>query len=252
MRFFCIQHEPFEPPGNIILWAEKEGYKVDIFRIYKLCGENNTNCRTDQDLKENIEKQLKDALSYDGIILLGGSMSVNDTHKFNWLEIEKDLIKAAIEKNKRILGICLGAQLIASSMDARVYPMPYKEIGFFPVYLTDEAGKSHCFKDLPYCFTTFHWHGEQFDLPEGARRLAYSKACPNQAFEYNRGKVLALQFHPETSKQNLSALIANSDEDLLGEGPYIQGLEKMHQMLLQTADQQYKLLCKILENWLEA
>ncbi len=234
MRFLCIQHEPFEPPGNISKWADQFHHTIDIFKIYT----------------QNVPEFPK-IHNYDSFILLGGAMSVNDENKFPWMKPEKEFLKSVIDSNKYVLGICLGAQLIADALNAKVYPMQYKEIGFFTTCITDHAlNKTECFQNIPTCFLAFHWHGEQFDIPENSLHLAYTQACKNQAFEYNNGKVLALQFHLETSRENLSALIANSNEDLQGNSSYVQSLEYMHDTLTRIGDESYSLLVKVLNNWI--
>jgi len=177
-------------------------------------------------------------------------MSVNDTEKYPWLETELAFVKQLTKKNKLILGICLGAQIIAKALGATVEKMGYREIGFFPVCLTSQAtNESKCFASMPRCFMAFHWHGEMFSIPENAVHTATSQACNNQAFEYNNGKILALQFHLETNRENLSALIANSSDDLRTAGKYIQRMEYMHDVLKRISSEYYKLLTQILDNW---
>src|SRR6185295_12926699 len=106
---------------------------------------------------------------------------------------EKDLISQCIKQGKMVLGICLGAQLIASAMGAKVYRNRQKEIGWYEVQLTKAARNTDLFPYAPDEFLTFHWHGETFDLPNGAVRIATSAATPNQGFIYGRN-VVALQF----------------------------------------------------------
>jgi GMP synthase (glutamine-hydrolysing) len=131
-----------------------------------------------------------------GLILLGGPMSVNDN--LSWLGDEMRAIRDAIHRGRPVLGICLGAQLIAKALGARVYCSPVKEIGWAPVYWTEQAAADPLFRGFSGPETLFHWHGETFDLPDGAERLAYSEACANQAFRI-AGNVYGLQFHAEVT-----------------------------------------------------
>ncbi len=231
MKFLCIQQVTFEPPGNIALWANEREHSLDIIKIY------NSSLPADNS-------------QYDGLIMLGGPMSVNETDKYPWLKDEFALVEKFIKENKLILGICLGAQIIAKTLGSNVEKMPHNEIGFFPVCLTNQAmEQSKCFSKAPRCFIAFHWHGEMFSIPQNAIHIAKNQACPNQAFEYNNGKVLATQFHLETNRENLSALIANSAEDLRKGGKYVQRMEYMHDTLNRISNEYYNLLAQTLDNW---
>jgi GMP synthase-like glutamine amidotransferase len=122
---------------------------------------------------------------------------------------------------KYVLGICLGAQLIASAQGARVYKNPEKEIGWFPIEAVPHEDPS-LFR-FPSSMRVFHWHGETFDLPPGATRLARSAACENQAFQIGR-RTIGLQFHLETTPDSARTLIENCRDELAG-GAYVQGEE---------------------------
>jgi GMP synthase-like glutamine amidotransferase len=141
---------------------------------------------------------------------MGGPMSVNDERDFPWLLPEKQFIRDAIHSGTPVLGICLGAQLIASVMGARVYQNRVKEIGWFPVQGIAQESSSFSF---PATAEVFHWHGETFDLPPAAVRLARSEACENQAFQLGVS-VIGLQFHLETTPQTARELIAHCGEEL--------------------------------------
>lgn len=154
----------------------------------------------------------------DLIIAMGGPMSVNDEDRYPWLAAEKRFLAAAIERQVAVVGICLGAQLIAGAMGARIYPNAHKEIGWFPV---QGAAASPGRFPFPAGCEVLHWHGETFDLPPGAKLLASSAACRNQAFQLGRN-VIGLQFHLETTPESLDAIIVNSRDELLP-GPYVQG-----------------------------
>jgi len=144
-------------------------------------------------------------------------MSVNDESALPWLRPEKQFIRDAVEKDVAVLGVCLGAQLIANSLGARVFRNNQKEIGWYPIEATPGAVDAFRF---PEKCTVFHWHGETFDLPEGAVRLARSTACENQAFQIGRN-VIGLQFHLETTPKSIHLLLENCAGELV-KGSYIQ------------------------------
>jgi GMP synthase (glutamine-hydrolysing) len=156
---------------------------------------------------------------------MGGPMNIYEDNKYPWLTQEKRFIEQAIENEKIILGICLGSQLIADVLGAKVFPNPDKEIGWFPIELTSQAKSSKVFNVLPNPFTVFHWHGDTFDLPKGATRMAMSKGCQNQAFIYGE-RVVGLQFHLESTKASVQAMIENCADEIV-EGKYIQKPDEM-------------------------
>jgi GMP synthase-like glutamine amidotransferase len=206
MRIHIIQHVAFEGPGAIAEWARERGHSISFTEQFS-------------------RRRLPAVDEFDFLIILGGPMSANDDAKFDWLAGEKQLIAEALREEKAILGVCLGAQLLAQALSARVYATREKEIGWFPVRLTLEAERSRLFSGLPATMTVLHWHGETFDLPQGAAHLAETKLCRNQAFELD-GRVLGLQFHLEVQPQGLERLIENSAVDL-ARGPAVQTAEDM-------------------------
>jgi GMP synthase (glutamine-hydrolysing) len=133
----------------------------------------------------------------DAIVAMGGPMSVNDDDALPWLRDEKALIADAVRAGTPYWGVCLGVQLLASSLGARVYAGDAPEVGVLPVELTPEGLADPVFASLPPSFPTLQWHGDTFDLPEGAARLAGSPAYPNQAFRFERA--YGVQFHLEVS-----------------------------------------------------
>jgi len=159
---------------------------------------------------------LPKADTVDGLIVMGGPMGVYDDALYPWLKTEKTLIREVIDQDKPVLGICLGAQLIAEVLGARVWKNKHKEIGFFPLRGDGDV--------LPAEFTAFHWHGDTFDLPEGARPLASSAATKNQAFLY-RERVLALQFHFETTEVSLMTMYQHGSDEIVP-GPFIQTVDE--------------------------
>lgn len=143
-----------------------------------------------------------DPLSDDLLVILGGPISVNDAALFPFIDAEINFLKQRIAADKPTLGICLGAQLIARALGAAVYSGNTKEIGWYDLTLTD-AGEQSALRYLSaeHC-CMLHWHGETFELPDGAVLLASSEAYENQAFSYG-DKVLALQFHPEITQRSM-------------------------------------------------
>ncbi|MEW5818613.1 MAG: type 1 glutamine amidotransferase [Cyanobacteriota bacterium] len=206
MNIHYLQHVPFENLANIETWARQKGYCISKTAFF------NNNC-------------LPNINNIDCLIILGGPMNVYEEDKYPWLVTEKRFIETAIANNKKVIGICLGAQLIASVLGSTVYTNRYKEIGWFPVCLTSKAFNSNVFKNIPSCFTAFHWHGDTFDLPDKCIRVASSEGCLNQAFEYN-SKIIGLQFHLEYNIDSIYQMIDNCSDEII-EGKYIQTATKM-------------------------
>lgn len=163
--------------------------------------------------------------SIDWLIVMGGPMSVNDKIKYPWLAAEKRFVVKAIESGKPMLGICMGAQMIANVLGGRVYPNPHKEIGWFEVEKTESAAAAKTCPAFSDKTLAFHWHGETFELPPGAVHLARSEACENQAFAYG-DRVLGLQYHLEMTRASAEALVVNCADELV-DGTYIQSATEM-------------------------
>lgn len=151
----------------------------------------------------------------DWLIVMGGPMGVYDEEIYPWLRGEKKFIRDAVKAGKIVLGICLGAQLIAEVLGARVYRNTYREIGWFDILRSADAGHSILSRVIPERLDVFHWHGDTFDIPDGATRLAESAACKNQGFSMG-SNVLALQFHLETTLESAISLIDNCGDELDG------------------------------------
>lgn len=192
MRAHVLQHVPFEGPGSIADHLLEAGAQITTTRLF--AGE-----------------ELPAVESIDLLVIMGGPMSANDELKFPWLVAEKHWIKSAVDAQIPTLGICLGAQLIASALGSAVYQNPEPEIGWFPVEAI--PSEDHTRFQFPPAFDAFHWHGETFDLPPTATLLARSAACENQAFQIGRSTI-GLQFHLETTPESATALIDHCPEDL--------------------------------------
>jgi GMP synthase (glutamine-hydrolysing) len=142
-------------------------------------------------------EELPDWRAYGGIVAMGGQMGAYDDHRYPWLEPEKRLIAEAVSAGMPYWGVCLGAQLLAASLGARVLAGPRPELGVSPVQLTGEAESDPVFASAPRRFPSLHWHGDTYELPDGAVQLARSAQYEQQAFVI--GKAYALQFHLEVS-----------------------------------------------------
>lgn len=206
MRIHYFQHVPFEGLGNIEDWIKSKGHELSSTSFF------------------NNEAPPKIG-DIDWLIIMGGPMGAYEENLYPWLTTEKRFISQAINKGVRVLGICLGAQLIAAALGAKVYPNARKEIGWFPINLIENSIKSALLRRLPAEILAFHWHGDTFDLPAGAKHLAESAACKNQAFSY-ANQVLALQFHLDLKRENIEQLIKNCGNELIA-SPYIQTAKQM-------------------------
>jgi len=204
MRAHYFQHVPFEGLGSIEGWLRSVGYEITSTFFYQ----------------QNPALPPVDCI--DLLIVMGGPMSVNDEEQYSWLVEEKRFLRECIAAGKPVLGICLGAQLIASAMGARVYPNSVKEIGWFPIQGVSAGEGTFSF---PASLEVFHWHGETFDLPPGARLLASSQGCANQAFQLG-SLVIGLQFHLETTQESAQKLVDICRAELIP-APYVQTEEEI-------------------------
>jgi GMP synthase-like glutamine amidotransferase len=201
MRVHYFQHVSFEGDlGSMEPWLQQQGAVISCTQFFA-------------------NDPIPALDDIDMLIVMGGPMSINDEAEFPWLVAEKQFIRDAIAAGKPVLGICLGAQLIAASQGAKVYPNVYKEIGWLPVMAADNL-PNQAFR-FPAQATVFQWHGETFDLPEGATLLASSPACRHQAFQIGRNAI-ALQFHLEILQDSALGLIKNCEHELVTGKPYIQ------------------------------
>jgi GMP synthase (glutamine-hydrolysing) len=159
------------------------------------------------DLPLDAKREL-DVDAAQGLIFMGGPMSVNDDLPYVRREVE--IIRQAARVGLPVLGVCLGSQLIARALGARVYRNPVKEIGWFPVRWTEAAARDALLAGLPNPATVFHWHGETFDLPEGAAWLGSSDACPHQAFRCG-ANIYGLQFHLEVTPEMIAGWLKEDE-----------------------------------------
>ena len=232
MKIHYLQHVPFETPEAILDWAEAKQAELSSTMLFQ-------------------DEPLPNASGHDLIVVMGGPMGVHDQEKFSWLRKEAAFLTEAIRQKRPIVGICLGAQLLAHLLGARVLKNPFKEIGFYQVALTPPAWESPFFKQIPGTFHAFHWHGDTFWIPDEGWHMASSEACHNQAFLWGN-RVLGLQFHIESTKASVEGLVKNCGDELLEDSPYIQKPE----VILEQAESfdfaaMHSILFQLLDNFME-
>ncbi len=206
IRFHCLQHVSFETPGNIELWAKQKGHSFSFTHFFE-------------------EAKFQEQKDFDALIIMGGPMSIHDEKEFPWMKKEKEFIKESINQQKKILGICLGSQLIADVLGSKVHNNKEKEIGFIPIKFTREALQNNLFQGYNAEEIVFHWHGETFDLPDGATHIAYSEACRNQAYTIGNN-ILALQFHLEVTPEIVKDMVKHEGHELI-DASYIHSAKKI-------------------------
>jgi GMP synthase-like glutamine amidotransferase len=206
LKIHWFQHVPFEGLGKIEEWSQQKNHRLDCTRFHR-------------------KDPLPDIHAIDWLVVMGGPMNIYEEDRYPWLHEEKEFLKKAIDAGKTVIGICLGAQLIADVLGSRVYAGPQKEIGWFPIHKSAAAGKTSIFKDLPDTLEVFHWHGDTFDLPSGCVHIAESKACRSQAFLYEE-RVAGLQFHLEMTREGIEEIVFKCRQELVN-GPFIQSAEEI-------------------------
>lgn len=197
MRLHYIQHVPFETPGSILDWATTNGLPLSSTLVYE-------------------GKHFPAMDTFDMLVVMGGPMGADDEQEYDWLADEKSFIRDTIRGGKAVIGICLGAQLVASVLGSRISKNRNKEIGWYPVRTTRENTLVPATACLPREFTAFHWHGDTFDLPPDAVRIAASDGCDNQGFLLG-DRILGLQFHLEVTERSLEAMVENGRHELVKE-----------------------------------
>ncbi len=226
MNIHIIQHVPFEPAGMITDWANLHHYSLTHSFLFE----------------KKIYWPPVDDL--DMLVIMGGPMGVNEEDKFEWLKEEKSFIKDVVAANKIVLGICLGSQLLAEALGAKVYSNSQKEIGFFPVTKTTAGTQDEIFANVPETWNVLHWHGDTFDLPEGASHLYTSAACKHQVFR--KGNSTGIQFHPEADAGLLESMIANEKHELI-KAKYVQTEEEIRDVTItgQNRIHLYEILARL-------
>ncbi|MDE4454432.1 type 1 glutamine amidotransferase [Psychrobacter sp. DAB_AL62B] len=201
LRIHALFHTDYEDLSFIKQWANSQHHMMSVSRSYDDCS-------------------LPEPDRFDWLIVMGGPMSVHDEEKYPWLIAEKHLIRQAIDAGKTVIGICLGAQLLAHCLGATVQPSGVKEIGWLPIRLTPRGQSHPLLQDLPkQDFTVFHFHGDGFDCPKGASIIASTESWANQGFIYQTQQhkalgtwVMGWQCHFEVTKESLAKMIVNGND----------------------------------------
>lgn len=227
MKIHYFQHVPFEGLGCLKNWVDQSYNSLTATRFFE-------------------DQNLPFVDICDLLIIMGGPMGVHDEHLFPWMKKEKKFIETALNKGKKVLGVCLGAQLLADVLGAKVYKNQEKEIGWFPVQLTETGNTHPFFKGFPESPVVFHWHGDTFDLPNNSTLLASSVVCSNQAFMY-KDQAVGLQFHLEMTEAGLNEIVRNCRNELVS-ASWIQDEKSI--LLAPYLLSSNKLMLKLIENFI--
>jgi len=202
MNIHYFKHVPYEGLGCLDHWVKNPEHNTTATKFYE-------------------DYKLPFVEICELLIVMGGPMSVGDTSLYPWMTEEKKFVEKALHKGKKVLGICLGSQIIADVLGARVYKNTEKEIGWYDLHFYPDAIKHPLLNGIPESIKTFHWHGDTFDLPDQALLLGSSEATTHQGFLWNN-QALALQFHMEMTNDTLPYMIDNNRYELVADKPYIQ------------------------------
>jgi len=194
MKIICVQHVDFETPGVIKDWAESNDHLFEVLKPYK------------EDFFPKVDE-------FDFMISMGGPQSPRDAEDLKYLQAEIELLKKAFEAHKHILGFCLGAQLIGEALGGKTLKSPEKEVGVYPITLTDEGKRDPLFYDFPLSFPVIHWHNDMPGSTSESILLASSAGCPVQGYRYGP-RAYGFQFHMEITKKGIHDLIAHVPGDL--------------------------------------
>lgn len=194
MKILIVSHADFEKPGCIDDWARNHNHQTQEVRPYK--GE-----------------QIPNMDDFDFLIVMGGPQSLLPIIKDPYLSNEIELIKQALKKQKRIIGVCLGAQLLGEALGAKAERSPNREIGIYPIELLDDAKHDPVFRQFPKSFDVTHWHSDMPGIPKGAVLLAKSEGCPRQVFRYG-DRVYGFQCHFELTQELIKEMVEHCPGDL--------------------------------------
>lgn len=230
-EILIFKHVPFEGPGTLQDALEEKGIRHRTVNLYEEAAPKNLDgCK--------------------GLIIMGGPMNVYEEAEFPFLRDEDRLIKEALAKNIPMIGVCLGAQLMTKAAGAKVTKGTKKEIGWYPLHLTEEAKDDPVFNRLPKEVEVFQWHGDTFEIPKGAVRLASSELFPNQAFRIGEN-AYAFQFHIEVTNEVIAEWVDINEGELAGVKDYIDAKKVLNESrgkaedLRKIAEQVYDRLFSI-------
>ncbi|RZK28368.1 MAG: type 1 glutamine amidotransferase [Hymenobacter sp.] len=228
MRWHCLQHLPDEGPGYAAAWLAAHGHSLTYTRLFE---------------PDLVFPALGE---FDGLLILGGAMSVHDEAEFPWLVVEKEFLRVALRAGKITLAICLGAQLLALALGGEVRPNPEPEIGFWTVRFSAKALTHPLLRGWPDKATVLHWHLDTFTVPPGALRVGMSAGCAAQGFVWGDG-VIGLQFHPEMTEEMVEQLINFEGHEAAEEQEFAQTAEQIRSKL-KSVWKGRKLVETLLEN----
>ena len=200
MKILFVTHASFEQPGSIESWAKKHNHET-------------------QEVKPYNGEKLPAIDEYDMLVVMGGPQSPIEIDKSPYLKDEIDLIKQALKQKKRMVGVCLGAQLIAEALGAKTERSPNKEIGMYPVELLGDAAIDPVFSDFPAKFDVMHWHSDMPGIVDGINLLAKSEGCPRQIFRFG-DRVYGFQCHFELTKELVEGMVKHCGSDMMA-GKYV-------------------------------
>lgn len=213
MKILFVTHASFEKPGSIDIWAKKHNHETLEVKPYE-------------------GDALPEIDGYDMLVVMGGPQSPIEIETYPYLKDEIALVGQALKKNKRIVGVCLGAQLITEALGAATERSPNKEIGMYPLELMSAAAADPVFSNFPSKFDVMHWHSDMPGIADGIELLAKSEGCQRQAFRYG-DRVYGFQCHFELTKELVEGMIKHCDGDLKA-GKYVMTSEQL--MALDYSD----------------
>ncbi len=206
MRIHVIRHVPFEGPELIAQWAHAR----------------------DHELTETLAltEEFPELEEIDLLVLMGGPMGADDDARLPWLAAEKRYVSSALANGSRVLGVCLGSQIVAEVAGGAVRRNDHREIGWYPVHHVGGSDEG-VLAAIPEGLIAGHWHGDTFSLPDGVEPALSSEACMNQAYAMDGGRIVGLQCHLEWTEDALDALVEACGDDLAGGGPYVMSASEM-------------------------
>ncbi|MVN75353.1 amidotransferase [Hymenobacter sp. HMF4947] len=228
MRWHCLQHLPDEGPGYAAEWLAAHGHSLTYTRLLE-----------PYPIFPGVDE-------FDGLLILGGAMSVHEEEAFPWLRDEKAFLQTTLRAGKITLAICLGAQLVAQALGGEVHPNPDPEIGYWTVRFSAKALAHPLLRGWPAKATVLHWHFDTFTVPPGAVRVGMSAGCAAQGFVWGDG-LIGLQFHPEMTEEMVEHLMHFENHEAAEEQEFVQTAEQIRAKL-KSGWKGRKLLEALLEN----